>query len=163
MSESFETRQIGKLFNLNFILNCNMYLKVRTLALYKVFVTVVGFFLWFIWCTCTCIACTYCVLIFIVHNNYDLKVVARHCWWIYFTMKFPWKRSREFTFIHSCWMFTQVCFFYSSDNTTNTCNHKKMMTLRLVIVVFVVGVKAVNNQSFIRQRRTEICPHLSRP
>lgn len=44
MSESFETREIGKLFNLNFILNCNMYLKVRTLALYKVFVTVVGFF-----------------------------------------------------------------------------------------------------------------------
>ena len=24
-------------------------------------------------------------------------------------MKFLWKRNKEFTFIHSCWMFTQVC------------------------------------------------------
>ena len=132
-----------------------MYLKVHTLALFKVLVSVVEFFLWFIWH----IACTHYFLIFIVHNNYCLKVVARHCWWIYFTMKFPWKRSREFTFIHSCWMFTQVCLFirshcklillfYAADNTISqtddnedSSNHRVMeifqervmMTLRSVI------------------------------
>lgn len=45
----------------------------------------------------------------ILHKLYLFKAVARQCWWIYFMMKFLWKRNKEFTFIHSCWMFTQVC------------------------------------------------------
>lgn len=73
-----------------------------------------------------------------------------------------------------------MLLFYATDNTIlqtddnedgsyhrvmeiHVFPERVMMTLRLVMVVFVVGVKAVNNNSFITQHHTEICPHLSKP
>lgn len=56
----------------------------------------------------------HCTMFNIICLNNFFKVVVRQCWWIYFTMKFLWKRNKEFTFIHSCWMFTQVCRNQSS-------------------------------------------------